>query len=41
VPTAIDREHIGALTTLLGEVVDFIEALASAVVMYGVQDYTP
>jgi uncharacterized protein len=39
--TAIDREDIHALTTALDDVVDFIEALASAVVMYGVQEYTP
>ena len=39
--TAIDREDIHALATALDDVVDFIEALASAVVMYGVQEYTP
>src|ERR1700738_5129893 len=39
--TAIDREDIHALTTALDDVVDFIEALASAMVMYGVQEYTP
>ncbi len=39
--TAIDREDIHALTTALDDVVDFIEGLASAVVMYGVQEYTP
>jgi predicted phosphate transport protein (TIGR00153 family) len=39
--TAIDREDIHALTTALDDIVDFIEALASAVVMYGVQEYTP
>jgi uncharacterized protein len=39
--TAIDREDIHALTTALDDVVDLIEALASAVVMYGVQEYTP
>lgn len=39
--TGIDREDIHALTTTLDDVVDFIEALASAVVRYGVQDYTP
>jgi predicted phosphate transport protein (TIGR00153 family) len=39
--TAIDREDIHALTTTLDDVIDFIEALASAVVRYGVQDYTP
>jgi uncharacterized protein Yka (UPF0111/DUF47 family) len=39
--TAIDREDIHALSTALDDVVDFIEALASAVVMYGVQEYTP
>ena len=38
--TAIDREDIHALTTALDDVVDFIEGLASAVVMYGVQEYT-
>jgi predicted phosphate transport protein (TIGR00153 family) len=38
--TAIDREDIHALTTALDDVVDFIEALASAMVMYGVQEYT-
>jgi predicted phosphate transport protein (TIGR00153 family) len=39
--TAIDREDIHALSTALDDVVDFIEALASAVVMYDVQEYTP
>jgi predicted phosphate transport protein (TIGR00153 family) len=39
--TAIDREDIHALTTTLDDVVDLIEALASAVVRYGVQEYTP
>lgn len=39
--TAIDREDIHALTTALDDVVDFIDAIASAVVMYGVQEYTP
>lgn len=39
--TGIDREDIHALTTTLDDVVDFIEALASAVVRYGVQEYTP
>ena len=39
--TAIDREDIHALSTALDDVVDFIEALASAVVMYRVQKYTP
>ena len=39
--TAIDREDIHALTTTLDDVIDFIEALASAVVRYGVQEYTP
>src|SRR5215510_8717948 len=38
--TAIDREDIHALTTTLDDVVDLIEALASAVVRYGVQEYT-
>ena len=39
--TAIDREDIHALITTLDDVVDLIEALASAVVRYGVQEYTP
>jgi predicted phosphate transport protein (TIGR00153 family) len=39
--TAIDREDIHALSTALDDIVDFIEAIASAVVMYGVQEYTP
>jgi uncharacterized protein len=39
--TAIDREDVHALTTALDDVVDFIEGLASAVLMYGVQEYTP
>lgn len=38
--TAIDREDIHALTTTLDDVIDLIEALASAVVMYGVKEYT-
>jgi len=38
--TAIDREDIHALATALDDVVDFIDALASAVVMYDVQEYT-
>ena len=39
--TAIDREDIHTLTTTLDDVIDLIEALASAVVMYGVKEYTP
>src|SRR5262245_26543827 len=39
--TAIDREDIHALTTALDDVIDLIEALASAVIMYDVQEYTP
>ena len=39
--TAIDREDIHALATALDDVVDFIDALATGVVMYGVQEYTP
>jgi predicted phosphate transport protein (TIGR00153 family) len=39
--TAIDREDIHALTTALDDVVDFIEGLAGAVVMYGLLEYTP
>jgi len=39
--TAIDREDIHALSTTLDDIVDFIEGLASAVVRYGVQEYTP
>ena len=39
--TAIDREDIHALSTALDDIVDFIEGLATAVVMYGVQEYTP
>ena len=39
--TAIDREDIHALSAALDDIVDFIEGLASAVVMYGVQEYTP
>jgi uncharacterized protein Yka (UPF0111/DUF47 family) len=39
--TAIDREDIHALSTALDDVVDFIEALAGAVVMYDIQEYTP
>lgn len=39
--TAIDREDIHALITTLDDVIDLIEALASAVVRYGVQEYTP
>ena len=38
--TAIDREDIYALSTTLDDVVDLIEALANAVVRYGVQEYT-
>src|SRR5215510_615727 len=38
--TAIDREDIHALSTTLDDVVDLIEALASAVVRYGVREYT-
>ncbi len=39
--TGIDREDIHALSTTLDDVIDFIEALASAMVRYGVQEYTP
>jgi uncharacterized protein Yka (UPF0111/DUF47 family) len=39
--TAIDREDIYGLSTTLDDVVDLIEALANAVVRYGVQEYTP
>ena len=39
--TGIDREDIHAMVTTLDDVVDLIEALASAVVRYGVQEYTP
>ena len=39
--TSIDREDIHALSQTLDDVVDFIEGLAGAVVMYGVQEYTP
>jgi uncharacterized protein len=39
--TAIDREDIYALITTLDDIVDLIEALAGAVVTYGVQEYTP
>lgn len=39
--TAIDREDIHALITALDDVVDLIEALASAVIMYGIREYTP
>ena len=39
--TAIDREDILALITALDDVVDLIEALASAVIMYGIREYTP
>lgn len=39
--TAIDREDIHALGTNLDDVMDLIEALASIVVRYGVQEYTP
>jgi hypothetical protein len=39
--TGIDREDIYALITTLDDVVDLIEALAAAVVTYGVQEYTP
>ena len=38
--TAIDREDIHALATALDDVVDFIDALAGGMVMYGVQEYT-
>jgi predicted phosphate transport protein (TIGR00153 family) len=38
--TSIDREDIHALSTTLDDVVDFIEGLAGAVLMYGVQEYT-
>jgi predicted phosphate transport protein (TIGR00153 family) len=39
--TSIDREDIHALSTTLDDVVDFIDGLAHAVIMYGVQEYTP
>jgi predicted phosphate transport protein (TIGR00153 family) len=39
--TGIDREDIYALITTLDDIVDLIEALAAAVVTYGVQEYTP
>src|SRR5882724_948101 len=39
--TGIDREDIYALITTLDDIVDLIEALASAVVRYGVLEYTP
>jgi len=39
--TGIDREDIYALITTLDDIVDLIEALAGAVVTYGVQEYTP
>lgn len=39
--TGIDREDIHAMVTTLDDVVDLIEALASAVVRYRVQEYTP
>src|SRR5258705_12336428 len=39
--TGIDREDIHALSTTLDDIIDFIEGLASAVVRYGVQEYTP
>jgi uncharacterized protein len=39
--TAIDREDIHAVTTALDDVIDLIEALASAVIMYDIQEYTP
>ena len=39
--TAIDREDIHALITALDDVVDLIEGLATAVVMYGIPEYTP
>src|SRR5437588_5309220 len=38
--TAIDREDIHALSTTLDDVVDLIEALSSAVVRYGVREFT-
>lgn len=39
--TGIDREDIHALSTNLDDIIDFIEGLASAMVRYGVQEYTP
>lgn len=39
--TAIDREDIYSLITTLDDVVDLIEGLASAVVRYGVLEYSP
>src|SRR5262249_40978757 len=39
--TAIDREDIHALSTALDDVVDLIEALAHAVIMYRIPVYTP
>ncbi|MGH8100668.1 MAG: DUF47 domain-containing protein [Chthoniobacterales bacterium] len=39
--TGIDREDIYALVTTLDDIVDLIEALGSAVVRYGVPEYTP
>ena len=39
--TAIDREDIHALVTALDDVVDLIEALAHAVIMYRIPEYTP
>lgn len=38
--TAIDREDIHALVTALDDVVNRIEALAGAVIMYDTQEYT-
>jgi predicted phosphate transport protein (TIGR00153 family) len=39
--TAIDREDIYALINALDDVVDLIEGVASAVIMYRVPEYTP
>src|SRR5262245_41161955 len=39
--TGIDREDIHALSTTLDDVIDLIEGLASVVVRYRVQEYTP
>ena len=39
--TGIDREDIHALSTTLDDVIDFVEGLASAMVRYGIQEYTP
>jgi Phosphate transport regulator (distant homolog of PhoU) len=39
--TAIDREDIYALSSALDDVVDLIEALAGAVIMYDIHEYTP